>query len=59
MPAKLVPYSNRVPPSGGDVPHSEETMPYFCFVSIRALPCVPNVANVSGLSILDSPFGFP
>jgi len=58
MPAKCVPYINRVSPSGGDVPYSEETMPYFCFVCLRSVSCVPNVASVSGLSILDSPFGF-
>ena len=30
----------------------------FFFVCIRPLSCVPNVASVSGLSILDSSFGF-
>ena len=30
----------------------------FCFVCLRPVSCVPNVAKVSGLSILDCPFGF-
>ena len=30
----------------------------FCFVCLRPVSCVPNVASVSGLSILDFPFGF-
>ena len=30
----------------------------FCFVCLRPAPCVPNVARVSGLSILDYSFGF-
>ena len=30
----------------------------FCFVCLRPVSCVCNVANVSGLSILDCPFGF-
>jgi hypothetical protein len=28
------------------------------FVYLRSVSCVPNVASVSGLSILDRPFGF-
>ena len=31
---------------------------FFCFVRLRPVFCVPNVASVSGLSILDCPFGF-
>ena len=31
---------------------------FFCFVCLRPVSCVPNVASVSGLSILDCPFGF-
>ena len=31
---------------------------FFCFVSIRPVSCVPNVASFSGLSILDCLFGF-
>ena len=30
----------------------------FCFVCLRHVSCVPNVASVSGLFILDCPFGF-
>ena len=30
----------------------------FCFVSLRAVFCVFNLTDVSGLSILDSTFGF-
>ena len=30
----------------------------FCFICLRPVSRVPNVASVSGLSILDSPFGF-
>jgi hypothetical protein len=30
----------------------------FCFVCLRPVSCVPNVASVSGLSILDCPLGF-
>jgi len=30
----------------------------FCFVCLRRVYCVPNVAGVSGLFILDYPFGF-
>ena len=30
----------------------------FCIVYLRPVFCVPNVASVSGLSILDFPFGF-
>ena len=30
----------------------------FCFVCLRPVFCVPNVASVSGLSFLDSCFGF-
>jgi hypothetical protein len=30
----------------------------FCFVSLLPVSCVPNVASVSGLSILDLPVGF-
>jgi len=30
----------------------------FCFVCLRPVSCVPNVASVSGLSILDCLFGF-
>jgi hypothetical protein len=29
-----------------------------CFVCLRPVSCVPNVASVSGLSILDFFFGF-
>ena len=28
------------------------------FVSLRSVSCVPNVDSVSGLSIIDCPFGF-
>ena len=31
---------------------------FLCFVCRRPVSCVPNVASVSGLSILDCPFGF-
>jgi len=31
---------------------------YKCFVFLRPVSCVPNVFSVSGLSILDCPFGF-
>ena len=30
-----------------------------CFVCLRPVSCMPNVASVSGLSILDCPFSFP
>jgi hypothetical protein len=30
----------------------------FCFVCLRLVSCVPNVASFSGLSIPDFPFGF-
>jgi hypothetical protein len=30
----------------------------FCFVCLRPVSCVPNVASVSGLSILDCHFSF-
>jgi hypothetical protein len=30
----------------------------FCFVCLRLVSCVPNVASFSRLSILDCPFGF-
>ena len=30
----------------------------FCFVCLDYMSCVPNVANVSGLSILNCPVGF-
>jgi len=30
----------------------------FCFVCLRLVLCVPNVPSISGLSILDCPFGF-
>ena len=30
----------------------------FCLVCLRPVSCVPIVANFSGLSILDCPFGF-
>jgi hypothetical protein len=30
----------------------------FCFVCLRPVSCVPNVANMSGFSILDCSFGF-
>ena len=29
-----------------------------CFVCLRPVSCVPSAASVSGLSILDCPFGF-
>ena len=31
---------------------------YFCFVCHRPVSCLANIAIVSGLSILDCPFGF-
>jgi hypothetical protein len=31
----------------------------FCNVYFRPVSCVSGVTNVSGLSILDCPFGFP
>jgi len=31
---------------------------YFCFLCLRPVSCVPNVASVSGLSIRDCTFGF-
>jgi hypothetical protein len=31
----------------------------FCNVYFRPVSCVPGVTSVSGLSILDCPFGFP
>jgi hypothetical protein len=31
---------------------------FWCFVCLRPVSCVPNVAGVSGLPILDCPFGF-
>ena len=31
---------------------------FLCCVCLRSVSCVPNVASVSGLSILDCPFGF-
>jgi hypothetical protein len=31
---------------------------FFCFVCLRHVFCVPNVANFSGLSIRDCPLGF-
>jgi hypothetical protein len=30
----------------------------FIFVCLRTVSCVPNVSSVSGLSIIDYPFGF-
>ena len=30
----------------------------FFFVGLNHVPCVPNVASFSGLSILDCPYGF-
>jgi hypothetical protein len=30
----------------------------FCFVCLRLVSCVPNLASFSGLPILDCPFGF-
>jgi len=30
----------------------------FCFVGLRSVSCVPNMAGVSGVSILDCSFGF-
>ena len=30
----------------------------FCFVCLRPVSCVPNVASLSGLSILDCLIGF-
>jgi hypothetical protein len=32
---------------------------FFCFISLCPGSCVSNVVSVSGLSILDCPFGFP
>ena len=31
---------------------------FMCFVCLRSVSCVPCVASVYGLSILDCPFGF-
>ena len=31
----------------------------FSFVCLRPVSCMPNVASLSGLSILYCPFGFP
>jgi hypothetical protein len=31
---------------------------FVCFIFLRSVSCVPNVACVSGLSILGAPFGF-
>lgn len=30
----------------------------FCFVCLRPMACMSNVASISGLSIFDRPFGF-
>jgi hypothetical protein len=30
----------------------------FCFICLRPVFCVPNVANLSALSILDCPYRF-
>ena len=31
---------------------------HLCFVWLHPVSCVPNIADVAGLSILDFPFGF-
>jgi len=31
---------------------------HFCFVCLRSVSCVTNVSSVTGLYILDGPFGF-
>ena len=31
---------------------------FLCFVYLRSVSCVPNVASFSGLSVLDCHFGF-
>ena len=31
---------------------------FYCFISLHSVSCLPNVASVSEMSILDSPFNF-
>ena len=41
-----------------DVQHILRCGVFFCIVCLRHVSCVANVARISGLSILDIPFGF-
>jgi hypothetical protein len=34
------------------------SLTFICFVCLRSVSCVPNVASFSGMFILDCPFGF-
>jgi hypothetical protein len=38
--------------------HVTHPFSFLCCVCFRPVSCVPNVASVSGLFILDYPFGF-
>ena len=56
-------FKYRVPPppfpGGVCVPHLFSFLCcYFCFVCLHPVSCLPNVASVSELFILDFPFGF-